>query len=929
MRRLIRLLLVYLLVPFCLLTFPSSASALTCTEQISTEQLGSIARVGTQAGTGLIAADQGVFEYKNGVFTKVVDPSAFEGSPAYVTRLEYGMVLFASATHGLTAYSYSESTLKLTRLHEKVSYSFLAGNRLYLVTPDGLFVTDGRSTSPLRLPIDFRRTLVGSAGEVLFFQEGSEAYLLDRGDFRPLTTIDRLLRAWDMGEAALLYTIEHRTPGRVPRRKFFYYRSGNLKEVALKEDSPVNLEDVNHFALLDDYRLLAIGDDKVAFIKLPDLEPISYVEKVGGELFIANAEGLTNLRGGRSVPVLLSPRSISRILKVSDEILIFGDDRLFRYIVSPASTAAVISERSTISTRRNDPEPVAFSIRHRCSHGLNQSDFSLVISDASGEVLTDNFKTQRKQLDKVAENEIVWSTDVLLPRKGTFQARLHVIEDGNPVPIGNPVEIRVAWGPTEHITHFSKLAAPWILAAHTLLFFGLLGGARRSRWCWSVVSDPFWGKFGLWFYFALRHVGILQRWVMDRWFAEVRRNLEPVAYVPMPLRDDEERTLLPDDLPARLDSSPRVWIQGNAGMGKTVLVADLEQKVFGEYSTLFAARKRFGLVPIIVPLRRFASVAPDPKQPELYVAELARRAVADNGPELEDAALFRAILTNSGFVVVLDGANEILHSDAIELSARALHPVRVLVTSQALPAQHPKTFDILRLPPTIEHALQPLLEAFLGEERGRTTCNQLLGSPLAAEVRSGYDVRLLADLVAACESVPELPTDRIGLYDAILAAVALPDGSPYPVDQLCQAAWRMWRDGERRLVPDTHLAEHLCDSLLREHAKVLRTLDGKAYEFRHDQMRGFLAARWAAVHTVDPTHLFEEDETIWQVGRSDQEVVWSFFATMVEPQPGVHVWRWSTREPRRAVLQNALQQRGEREGWDLSVTRWPPKPLTP
>jgi hypothetical protein len=226
---------------------------------------------------------------------------------------------------------------------------------------------------------------------------------------------------------------------------------------------------------------------------------------------------------------------------------------------------------------------------------------------------------------------------------------------------------------------------------------------------------------------------------------------------------------------------------------------------------------------------------------------------------------------------------------------------------------------VLHLPPTIDKVLRALLEEFLGKDDGTRIYQYIMSSPLSKAIRSGYDVRLLADLIERGVDPDELPKDRVGLYELILDSVSLSDGQVYPEDRLCRAAWELWREGERQLVPDEDLPRHLVEPLWREETKVLRALDGEGFEFRHDQMRGYLAARWAVIHTVAPIHLFEEDKAVWRLGRSDQEVVWGFAAAMMNYDQGLTMWRWAMQAPERTLLQHAVQQQAKREGWLLYV----------
>jgi len=133
----------------------------------------------------------------------------------------------------------------------------------------------------------------------------------------------------------------------------------------------------------------------------------------------------------------------------------------------------------------------------------------------------------------------------------------------------------------------------------------------------------------------------------------------------------------------------------------------------------------------------------------------------------------------------------------------------------------------------------------------------------------------------------------------------------------------MWRDGERKLEAGKRLDKDLLGPLIREDQKVLRILDGQQFEFRHDQMRAYLAARWAAWHEAQPIGLFEKDNGIWRLSRKEQDEVWNFFADMYvaeRPENAVDLWKWSTAHPDRVILQHALQRALGSTGRDPEMT---------
>ena len=112
----------------------------------------------------------------------------------------------------------------------------------------------------------------------------------------------------------------------------------------------------------------------------------------------------------------------------------------------------------------------------------------------------------------------------------------------------------------------------------------------------------------------------------------------------------------------------------------------------------------------------------------------------------------------------------------------------------------------------------------------------------------------------------------------MLDPVRRADAADYPLAELCQTAWACWAEVRRDLVAGDNIAQALLTPLRAEGVRVVRTPDGKSFAFRHDQMRGYLAAAWAARHEVTPIALFEATPGIWRLARTDQQVVWEFFA---------------------------------------------------
>lgn len=643
-----------------------------------------------------------------------------------------------------------------------------------------------------------------------------------------------------------------------------------------------------------------------------DIGKVRLVEQAGDVILVSAENGLYRL-DGEGLQEVMSDSPMTGMVRwawIGGRLSIRTDDGMLRYTTE---TYRAVGPDHALPLNTVTKTPVEFNLSP-CLGVLPAGRFALIrdlsspaAPASSAPTIAASFRSEGPPTQRV-----LTATVHPLPA-GTWRVRLAVRAGEGWEPVSPPVELRVGWAWDDYILHYLLLAAPVLGYAHTLVFVLLLAGARRSAWCWRVVSDPVWGRAGLWWHFALRHVPALQRWVLARWYDTVRHG-EVQPYIPVPLAVPDGTTVAADSLLDRLGSHRRLWVQGGTGMGKSALVEEISRRFFGDHAGLRVAYRRYGFIPIVVRLRDTLDLKVDPAQPDRWVSELARMALRANGLRVNDAALFRAILEGGGFALILDGANETANAAALEDYARTTPEVRILVTSQADPAK--PGFEVLRLPGTVEGLVGPLLALLLGSERGGAVLETVRPTPLWPELTSGYDVRLLADLAGRNGPVPDLPADRIGLYRTLLARLRYA-GDPYPEAELSRAAWAMWRDGVRRFDGTKYLTADLIEPLRHEEARVVRTIGGVLYEFRHDQMRGYLAALWAARHEVAPISLFETDKAIWRLGVSEQAVVWEFFAALVDRARGEAIWQWCHEEPERAILQHALDRRGRQEGWTL------------
>jgi hypothetical protein len=481
------------------------------------------------------------------------------------------------------------------------------------------------------------------------------------------------------------------------------------------------------------------------------------------------------------------------------------------------------------------------------------------------------------------------------------------------------------------------LASVWkiILAALTglyaLAFITLLLMTRRRAWAFRILSDEVWAKWLTWPFFFLRHVPAVQRWVLEPWFQTVRRNTETdVRFLDPPVsisagRRSEGTALLP-----RLRGTPRLWLHGRSGMGKSSLFAAWQRAYFTAEDTpnLNAAVRRYGFILIMLRVRRYADVPlPDDKNPGSWVLEAVRQQLAEFGFATRDRELISAMLKAGHIALALDGTNEADRDPAFVAFARLYATVRLLVTSQAVvkdqsSERQDTRWEIWELPPDIGGLRDGLLAKWLGEEKGAILARRIVAEGLSSSIVSAYDLRLLADLATADPEHEPLPADRIALYRAMLARAKGPDGQPLRLEGLKQLGWMMVTQHRRKIVSDDEkvLGAGTLQELEREGLRIVRPI-GTDHEFRHDQMRAFLAALWLVeeMPTLPALQKAATDAGAFTLSRLEQEELWRFVAPILTTTADLEVlWRFANDDPvERAILLATLQTEADKRGVTL------------
>ncbi len=233
-------------------------------------------------------------------------------------------------------------------------------------------------------------------------------------------------------------------------------------------------------------------------------------------------------------------------------------------------------------------------------------------------------------------------------------------------------------------------------------------------------------------------------------------------------------------------------------------------------------------------------------------------------------------------------------------------------------------WEVWELPGDIGELRDKLLALWLGDEKGGTLSRRIKAETLSSAIVSGYDLRLLADLAAVDPEHAPLPGDRVTLYRAMLARAFGLDGQPLRLEGLEQIAWTMVTQRRRRILPDDEkvLGAGTLKALEKEGLRIVRPI-GPEHEFRHDQMRAFLAALWLVDETPTMPALQKTATGAFGLNRRDQEELWSFVAPLLTSAADLEgLWQFANDDPvERGILLAALQREADTRG--LTLVRVP------
>lgn len=463
-----------------------------------------------------------------------------------------------------------------------------------------------------------------------------------------------------------------------------------------------------------------------------------------------------------------------------------------------------------------------------------------------------------------------------------------------------------------------------IVAANLMLFVL----ARRSAWAWRVATDDGWSTSLLRIaIMALSHLHWAQLWIIDLYFQRFRNRLrEPRPFLPMPVTANDGRTMASTEALAAPWKEKRLWIQGGSGMGKTSVFRNFTEVHFRDHETAFSAFAKWGYIVVPFAARDFASSGEDKDDPA-WVVDAVRATLSSEGLTFASAALLMRFLESGTIAVAIDGLNEVDRRSAVAAFSRTFSEAPIIVTSQQ--SGHERFF-MWRLPTDIRAFTSDLIRLYVPEDDAKVIIDRLAISQLQDAIRSGYDVRLIVDLARNDPRNAYLPSDRMGLYAAVIEAgwPNVPDDARREQQSLlAAAAWRMVSERKpnedmRRLRPHVDLPAHLLEALAdapsndARPVRLIRRVGQSAFEFVHDQMHTYLAARWFAQVGLSAVELerMVASSAIWMQAPDARRTLWTFVSALLDDDGLITLWKRIKENDEWDILERALAVEGERRG---------------
>ncbi|NEH58113.1 hypothetical protein GR198_20520 [Rhizobium leguminosarum] len=619
----------------------------------------------------------------------------------------------------------------------------------------------------------------------------------------------------------------------------------------------------------------------------------------------------------------LSVLSDINVFSTSDhEYIIYNHGLIRRVVLSRPLEDPILANRGNIERLppQDVPVQVRWRFKHPCVRGLSSFDLLLKVFNDKGD---EPFEAPLR-LEKFGDDKGTWisaTANAKFDTPGTWRVELvGEVEGGEELLASEEVRISFSWW--DLLARWWKIIAFILVALYVITFVAIFYLAHYRSWALRVLTDPVWAKLAVWPFFALRHLRFAQQWVFAPYFNNIRKlkASDAPSYLQVAATGLDKEIRDASELIERLASKRLVWLHGGPGMGKSLIFRIWTHRYFSEQKNFVAAVKSFGFILIPILMRDYADVPEKADQRSEWFVEIVKRQLIAYDLRIEDIGLLKAMLSSGRFALALDGLNEADRDGALAEFVAAYPRVKIIATCQSLPTAD---FELWSLPKNISVLTQGLLQLWLGEREGDRIYRNLGEKKGLDYLMSGYDVRLIADLASKSTDMAINIASRIDLYRSVLKLATDDSGEPMDLSALKRTAWEMLLDGRRQFSVGERqtLGEMEVERLCADGIRILRRL-GDRFEFRHDQMRSFLASLQLVEENpnIDAVIARLEKSEVWSCNRRDQEEIWRFVADLIAPSDLAVLWRAMLSDPARAWAQTALLFRAQNDGIVLAVS---------
>jgi hypothetical protein len=601
--------------------------------------------------------------------------------------------------------------------------------------------------------------------------------------------------------------------------------------------------------------------------RIPDIETeVHSVSKIKGQVWLATDTGAYRIDGNSALRIPNLDTDVHGISEIQGQVWIATDSGAYRLNVdSPLRIPDIEVAVNSVELIGNEvwlaTDKGAYSVDEKQSITLEvkpaDSSWMSVFQNVlpkntflSGLVLPDAKYTKPDNATTSAKQyfEIVWETDEARFEDDLADRRYNAAERAFlPLTSGRRTikySVRDQWGNTFR-GRVAVVVVPgpaaWLLLV-SVLWIGLLliafSLAPISSPCHNMLMNPWFRKIGSFGIVPLIITSIpaVRRHVLRRYVRSLREddnlNIWRQRFV---VPSDE---LLPERFANLLLRRRTVLIIGQSGIGKTS---------FSRYLTsCYASKDRKRLlpgkfIPVIIHLSRYEGVSLE----EMFDAELS------NSGKLTDKALNSWFLRQGGFVIFIDGINEVPDATRQSVSRFVNQYWKsnlICISSQQKYAEFDwmEKFELTYLTPD---KIRDVLTLRVGSEQAAIALQQFNTDTYDA-YKIPQDLEFAVELLKRGQSLPKTKSD---IYKATLEPLFdtwESSGQTAYSTLLFKRAFEMLSSSDAAFERAGSDLPHEIRESLSERKLIVRR--GDHYHFRHDLVRAYLAAqhfapRWAQI----------------------------------------------------------------------------------